>query len=369
MTVKITKPQINVREELNELKKTTGVAGEAMLRAETPREQFNLIGAGRRNMIINGDMRIAQRGTSQANVTTNGYFTVDRWAVEGGGQLAFDTSQVTSNNPGGFPCSIKISRNTAGATPNSTDAGILTQKIEASTLTGLGYGTPNAKSMTLSFYVKASMVGQYALNVYAADSGAARIYTHTYTVDAVGEWKKIEITIPPDSAGNFNNDNGIGMYLQWFFRAGSARSSGTNTDKWLPWVSANYSNYAAGQVDVLGQANSYFQITGVQLEEGNVATPFEHRSYGEELALCQRYFQNGQSIFYDNLNTTTRHRYLSVPFPVHMRATPTVVKTSNGTITGGTNGSTINSSFYYGFIFHNVSSTAIGGSWTADAEL
>jgi hypothetical protein len=337
MTVKITKPEINVREKLNELKKPTGAAGEAVLRAETPQEQFNLIGAGRRNMIINGDMRIAQRGTSHVNVTTNGYFTVDRWAVEGGAQLAFDTSQVTSNNPDGFPCSIKVSRNTAGATPSTYDAGILTQKIEASTLTGLGYGTPNAKSMTLSFYVKASRAGQYALNVYSDDSGAARIYTHTYTVDAVGEWKKIEITVPPDSAGNFNNDTGIGMYLQWFFRAGSARSNGTNTDKWLPWVSANYSSYAAGQVDVLSQANSYFQITGVQLELGKVATPFEHRSYGEELALCQRYYYKSVGSI-----TVAGQSYAASPsidglrvpwnFPVTMRANPTTA------VSGGNDG-------------------------------
>ena len=331
MAVKFTKPEINVREKLAELDKPSGIAGEAMLRAETPQEQFNLIGAGRRNMIINGDMRIAQRGTSTSNVTTNGYFTVDRWFVEGGGQVAFDTSQVTSDNPGGFPCSIKVSRNSTGGTLAANHASILTQKIEASTLTGLGYGTPNAKSMTLSFYVKASMVGKYALNLYAQDSGNARIYTHTYTVDTVGEWKKIKITVPPDSAGNFNNDNGIGMYMQWFFRAGSNYTSGTDTDKWLPWVSANYGNYAAGQVDIFSQANGYFQITGVQLELGKVATPFEHRSYGEELALCKRYFQNvynGQC--FGSANTTTRMR-INAPLSPTMRTNPTITRVA-GTI-------------------------------------
>jgi hypothetical protein len=327
MAVKFTKPEINVREKLAELDKPSGIAGEAMLRAETPQEQFNLIGAGRRNIIINGDMRVAQRGTSTSNVTTNGYFTVDRWAVEGGGQVAFDTSQVTSDNPGGFPCSIKVSRNSTGGTLVATHGQILAQKIEASTLTGLGYGTPNAKSMTLSFYVKASMVGKYALNLYADDSGAARIYTHTYTVDAVGEWKKIEITVPPDSAGNFNNDNGIGMYMQWFFRAGSNYTSGTDTDKWLPWVSANYGNYAAGQVDIFSQANGYFQITGVQLEFGKVATPFEHRSYGEELALCQRYCQtytgtDQEWIYIESAQAS--HKWWQINLETHMRADPSV---------------------------------------------
>jgi len=334
MAVKFTKPEINVREKLAELDKPSGIAGEAMLRAETPQEQFNLIGAGRRNMIINGDMRVAQRGTSTSNVTTNGYFTVDRWFVEGGGQVAVDTSQVTSDNPGGFPCSIKVSRNSTGGTLAANHASILAQKIEASTLTGLGYGTPNAKSMTLSFYVKASMVGKYALNLYAQDSGNARIYTHTYTVDTVGEWKKIKITVPPDSAGNFNNDNGIGMYMQWFFRAGSTYTTGTDTDKWLPWVSANYGNYAAGQVDIFSQANSYFQITGAQLEVGKVATPFEHRSYGEELALCQRYFYKWESDAGYNFaamgysySTTGINAILH--FPVTMRAQPSLTVAGN----------------------------------------
>jgi hypothetical protein len=332
MAVKFTKPEINVREKLAELDKPSGIAGEAMLRAETPQEQFNLIGAGRRNLVINGDMRIAQRGTSTLNVTTNGYFTADRWAVEGGGQVAFDTSQVTSDNPGGFPCSIKVSRNTTFSTPAANHAQILAQKIEASTLTGLGYGTSNAKSMTISFYVKASMAGKYALNLYAQDSGAARIYTHTYTVDAVGEWKKIEITVPPDSAGNFNNDNGIGMYMQWFFRAGSNYTSGTDTDKWLPWVSANYGTYAAGQCDIFSQANGYFQITGVQLEIGKVATPFEHRSYGEELALCQRYYYEAGAQPIDLVGVGHSSGYSGVTsgritFPVTMRATPTYSST------------------------------------------
>jgi len=379
MAVKITKPEINVREKLSELDKPSGIAGEAMLRAETPQEQFNLIGAGRRNLIINGDMRIAQRGTSTLNVTTNGYFTADRWALEGGGQVAFDTSQVTSDNPDGFPCSIKVSRNSTGSTPDVAHAQILAQKIEAYNLTGLGYGTPNAKSMTISFYVKASMAGKYALNLYAQDSGNARIYTHTYTVDTVGEWKKIEITVPPDSAGNFNNDNGIGMYMQWFFRAGSNYTSGTDTDKWLPWVSANYVNYAAGQCDIFSQANGYFQITGVQLELGKVATPFEHRSYAEEMALCQRYYYKSTGGVYlagQTYAVSPSVDGLRVPwnFPVTMRANPTTA------VTGGTDGGSYatlqiiadspdNATLNLKSTSSNHHVWWQGGSITADAEL
>ena len=111
--------------------------------------------------------------------------------------------------------------------------------------------------------------------------------------------------------------------MQWFFRAGSTYTTGTDTDKWLPWVSANYGNYAAGQVDIFSQANSYFQITGAQLEVGKVATPFEHRSYGEELALCQRYYHTLRSGIF-GVATAVGTIAFTYSSPVTMRVTPTI---------------------------------------------
>ena len=340
MAVKFTKPEINIAEKIAELDKPSGIAGEAMLRAETPQEQFNLISAGRRNLFINGAMQVAQRGTSHTNVASNGYYTLDRWAYEVSGD-AFDLS--ISAGPAGFPSASKISRNTT-ASLDASDIVLVVQKIEAQNLQLLKYGSTEAQSITFSFWVKSTATGSYALNLYVNDSGSARIATKSYSIFAEDTWEHKSITFEGDQNGQINNDTGIGMWCQWFVRAGSTYTGGGATGGWEAFTNGKY---ADGQTaDFMSSANGSFEITGVQMEVGKVATPFEYRSYGEELALCQRYYYkraatvNGDRFCLGNASSTTDFRGF-IEFPVEMRANPTFETSgtaSHFSIVTGTNG-------------------------------
>ena len=295
MTVRIEKPAINVREELADLRKPSGVAGEAMLRAETPQEQFNLIGAGRRNLIINGAMQVAQRGTSVTGVTTGGYRTCDRWSV--GVSSGTHTITQDSSGPDGFANSLKVECTATGADNNVT----IEQRFEGQDLQRLAYGTPTANQVTLSFWVKSNVVGRYTAELYNNDSG--RQVSKTYTVNSSGTWEYKTLTFPADTNNGFGDDTGLSLYLLMWISTRSDFTSGTqNTNAWASTSNPNRVN--SDLPDFVGTTGNYFQITGVQLELGKVATPFEHRSYGEELALCQRYFERKHYEYGALLNTT-----------------------------------------------------------------
>ena len=289
MTVNVSKPVVNVREKLAELDKPTGIAGEAMLRAETPQEQFNLIGAGRRNLIINGDMRVAQRGTSFSTGTANEYL-LDRFEKSSGSAFDYDATITQSTDaPDGFEYSLKVDVDTT-KTPTSIQNGGITYKIERQDVSQLGYGTSSAKEVTLSFWVKSNKTGTYSVQFYVnrGDGGGTKaVLLKAYSVDVSGVWEKKTLTVPANTVRAFDaNDNAEGFGVYFWHVTGS--DDYLLADKW-------YDNAAAfvgvsDQVNLFDDAANYWQITGVQLELGKVATPFEHRSYGEELALCQRYY-------------------------------------------------------------------------------
>ena len=341
MAVKITKPEINIREKIAELDKPSGIAGEAMLRAETPQEQFNLINAGRRNLIINGAMRIAQRGTS-ASVTGSGftYETIDRIKIArtGTDQLVVTASQET-DAPDGFTYSHKLDVTTAESAIASDEyyRG-LQYTIEGQDLTGIGYGTSNAKPVTLSFWVKSSRAGTYSVGFFR-DESTDRIYSTSYTVDGVGVWEYKSIVIEGDTTSAITADNSGRLALIWYLMAGSTFTGGSLTG----W--GNY--FAAGDlakdhnVAWGTSTDDYWQITGVQLELGKVATPFEHRSYGEELALCQRYYYRtapGNSyswLAWGGYSNTTTNAIVFLQFPERMRAVPTLGYSGNFQLADG----------------------------------
>jgi len=288
MTVKISKPAINVREELADLKKPTGIAGEAMLRAETPQEQFNLIGAGRRNLLINGAMQVAQRDTSVTSISGSAYFTVDRWhtSESGTGAELRTTQSQSADAPDGFGSSCKIQVTTPIST--ITDGyWRLINRLEGLNLQSLNHGSINAKSVTASFWVKSSIASTYSVMMYKPDTG--RNIGSTYTINSANTWEYKTITIPGDTVGAIHNNTGEGMYLSFNLFGGTSFVGADNTS----WASYSGQRLANGHNAnaVVTTNGATFQITGVQLELGKVATPFEHRSYGEELALCHRYFQ------------------------------------------------------------------------------
>jgi len=242
---------------------------------------------GRRNLILNGSMAIAQRGTS---ATSSAYNTVDRFRPYFSG-VAVTTTQnaLTSGSPydEGHRYSMKLA-NTSTSSATNGFARIF-QVIEAQNVAQSGWNYKSSSAdVTLSFWAKSSLAGTYYCS-FLSNDGTARNYASSYTLSA-DTWKKVTITVSGDANLTFNTDNGIGLYVYWVIDEGGDYSdSGFTLDQW-----GNLS--VSSQVPDFPQhwnqtASATFEITGVQLEVGSVATPFEHRSYGEELALCQRYYE------------------------------------------------------------------------------
>ena len=330
MTVKVTKPAINVREELADLRKPSGIAGEAMLRAETPQEQFNLIGAGRRNLIINGAMQVAQRGTSVTGITSTGYRTVDRWRLALA-VLGTWTQSQADDAPEGFSSSLKMLCTTADANPGTGDYAVIQYKLEGYDLQQLKYGTSSASDLTLSFWVKSNKTGVGSLEIINVDNSRS-IYL-SYTVDFANTWEYKTVTISGDTISGPNNDNGTGLEIAWWLNSGSNFNSGSHTTSFAASsnLRRNASNLGVGVA-----VNDYFQITGVQLEVGKVATPFEHRSYGEELAACQRYTYviggSGVTTLGGGSMYTSTAVNIDISLPVQMRGvSPSLTAVPNGT--------------------------------------
>jgi len=273
-----------------------------------------------RNMIINGAMQVAQRGTSVSSISS-GYNTIDRWAMSFDGDndnLVLNMEQ-SSDAPDGFNNSLKLTVATPETAVATDEQASIQYRIEAQDLQGLAFGTSTAKSLTVSFWVKSSVTGTFALNAHNID--ANRIITETFSIDASNTWEYKAITIVGDASGSFNNDNGIGLQLTFFLMAGPDRE-GTSADTWRSYLKDALATGINNNLCTTSGAT--FQITGVQLEVGDTATPFEHRSYGDELAKCQRYYYrlppNTETVFASLFNA--RH-VCRVPFPTTMRANPT----------------------------------------------
>jgi len=253
--------------------------------ATTPNANAALLATfSHRNLIINGAMNVAQRGTSVSGITSNNYNTADRFLnyFSGGG---YDEA-VVSDAPDGFSKSLKITTSTADATLDAGDRLNIAQKIEGQNVQHLNFGSSAAKEFTVSFWVKSSVTGVYALEIYQYANGSH--FTKNYTISSANTWEYKTITYTANTATAVSDDNTSGIAVWFWLRAGSTFNSGTASNTW----NTNNSQRAIGQTaDVGAVLNSTFQITGIQLEVGDTATPFEHRSYGQELALCQRYYQ------------------------------------------------------------------------------
>jgi len=274
---------------------------------------------GRRNLIINGAMQVAQRGTSWTGLTTIGY-RLDRFEFYLGSFGTWTATQSTDVPTGsGFANSFKIECTTANASLASGNVGIIRQPIEGQNLQQLAKGTASAKNITVSFWVKSNKTGTYIFELYDGDN--TRQVSASYSVSSSNTWEKKEITIDGDTTGAFDNDNVASLYVQWWLGAGSSFTSGTLNTSWASNVDANR---VVGQVNLADTVGNTFQITGVQLEVGSVATPFEHRSFGEELALCQRYYEvigNGADDTFASIGSAFYYTSSSMLFPLRFAVT------------------------------------------------
>ena len=286
---------------------------------------------GRRNLFINGAMQVAQRGTSQASISSAGYYVQDRFKVntnDAGVWTQTQESLTTSDTPfqNGFTQALKLDCTTASASLAAGGTLQINQAIEGYNLQRLGSGSSSAKSITVSFWIKATKTGTNVLASYQDDGG--KQVSATYTINVSNTWEFKTVTLPANTANAVVNDNTRGRLVTWYFAAGSNRTSGTLRNTWTAYATADE---AVGQVNHADNVANNIHITGIQVEVGDIATDFEHRSFGEELAACQRYCFVANSSTRTALciayfHTTTAVRGGIVTFPITMRVAPTITE-------------------------------------------
>ena len=270
--------------------------------------------------MVNGAMQVAQRGTSNTGVTSGGYLNVDRFKYTLNSSGTFTISQ-SSIAPEGFATSIGIECTTADASPNYL---FIETPLEGQDLQTLKKGTSNAESITFSFYVRSSKTGTYQLTVRDTDN--SRQIGATYTIDAANTWERKIITFPGDTTGTLDNDNAKSMEMEWWLASGSTYNSGAVPTAWE--AQANGDRAAGLTVNIGASTSDNFYITGIQMEVGEQATPFEHRSFGDELRRCQRYYYRIASDQYAWYATgrviNTSDPMVPITFPTALRVTPSI---------------------------------------------
>ena len=290
---------------------------------------------GNRNRIINGDMRIDQRNAGAS--VTNG-FAVDRFEFQENSGSAY-TIQRSTTAPAGFTNSVIVTVTTA-ASATAAQVNRIFQRVEGNNIADLGWGTANAQTVTLSFRVRSSLTGTYCVALVNGD--ATRSYVAEYTISAANTWETKTITIAGDTSGTWATDNTSGVQVTFDLGGGSNYNTTAGA-----WAAGNFTR-TTNQANFANTNGATFYITGVQLEAGSVASPFERRDYGRELMMCQRYFQKSWSVgtavgaSYDV--SYAGHAYAigtgnfglgcGRPFPVAMRTAPTMVTYDGSGTTG-----------------------------------
>jgi len=331
--------------------------------------------AGRKNLIINGSMQISQRGTSVTGLNnTTGFYTCDRvkFYTQNGGPT-YTVTQDTSA-PEGFVNSFKVQCTTADTSLTADHYSIMrTGSIERADMVQSSFGTSSAKSLTYSFWVKSNKTGDQL--VMFVDMENQKEIGQVFTISSADTWEKKVITVVGNTGSSFGNSSSLGLTVDFYLAVGTNRSGGSTPTSWGDRVTTNAGSTT---LNIADSTANYFQVTGLQLELGSVATDFEHRSYGEELALCQRYYQTyeyteggGVGTKY-GLNAISNRFNGAITFPVKMRGAPTFAQLTTPTGARCTEGS------------HSVSSTGVvirvnttssgdyrmySGSYSLDAEL
>tara|TARA_Y100001958_G_C21159767_1_gene493948 strand:+ start:27 stop:1073 length:1047 start_codon:yes stop_codon:yes gene_type:complete len=283
---------------------------------------------GRRNLVINGAMNVAQRGTSFTSISSNTY-TLDRWQLQAAGDGRSTITQSTTVPNNNFLYSMKVDVTTADTSLGATDLQSFTQRIEGNAMYQLGLGTSSAKSFTVSFWVRSNKTGTYCVAIRNASGG--RSITSEYSISSADTWEHKVITFSGDTTGTYSTNNSEGINLNFVLLAGT-NHDGKTADTW----EANTAFATDNQVNLFDNTSNEWYVTGVQLEVGSAATEFEHRSFEEELAACQRYYKRynvGSDTAYSRLvvstySDTTSRFYVTMQLPVELRTTPTMAQSS-----------------------------------------
>ncbi len=272
---------------------------------------------GFRNRIINGDMRIDQRNAGASVTPTNAGYTLDRWffSLSQASKLTAQQDAGAVTPPTGFNDYLGVTSSSA-YTVGATELFLLRQAIEGFNTADLGWGTANAKTVTLSFWVRSSLTGAFGGSIF--NSAADRFYPYSYTISSANTWEQKSITIAGDTTGTWLVTNGIGVNVSFSLGTGSTRSGTAGS-----WGSTTFWS-STGATSVVGTNGATFYITGVQFEVGSVATPFERRDYGRELAMCQRYAYKLGAISLAKMRELDRSRVGFYVLPVEMRTAVTV---------------------------------------------
>ena len=286
-----------------------------------------------RNVLVNGAMQFAQRATSATGISGTGdlatYATADRWGYAYNNVGSY-TQAITADVPTGqgFRNALRMTCTTALTSLSATSYGVIRQRLEGQTLQHIKKGTANAQQLTIQFWVKGSTTGTYICELQDQDN--TRQVASSYTINAANTWEQKTITFPADTTGAFDNDNAASLDVKFWIAAGTNYTSGSLATTWAARTEATSAN---GQTNLSAAVNNYIQITGVQLEPGSVASPFEFVRYDDELRRCQRYFYKisdfdtgwGFPGFVDSTSTAV----FATGFPTTMRTAPTA--TSSGT--------------------------------------
>ena len=273
---------------------------------------------GFKNRIINGAMVIDQRNAGLPVTPNSSTYTLDRW------RIGVDTTQrmsfqQVSDAPAGFTNSILCTVTTSGST-SASNLLYLQQNIEGFNVSDFGFGTASAQTVSVSFWVKSSIIGLKSISLINAS--LSRAYCTTYNIDTANTWEYKTVTIPGDTSGTWGTGNGNGLELHFNFQIGSTYETTLNT-----WAAGRF--YSASSVpDITTTSGATINITGVQLEKGSTATSFDYRPYGTELALCQRYYQylGGSTNVFQlrGYNTASTGLSQTLAYPVSFRASPTI---------------------------------------------
>jgi hypothetical protein len=242
-----------------------------------------------RNRIINGAMMIDQRNAGAATANTISNYTLDRWQVlqSTSGKIIAQQNAGSVTPPVGFTNYLGLTSQSAYSVV-SGDYFLIRQPIEGLNVSDLGWGTASAVAVTVSFKVYSSLTGTFGGSIN--NSAQSRSYPFSYTVSSANTWTTVSVTVAGDTSGTWLTTNGVGLYVVFSYGTGSTYSGTAGS-----WAGTTYFS-ATGATSVVGTNGATFYITGVQLEKGTVATPFDYRQYGTELALCQRYYEKSYNI-------------------------------------------------------------------------